>query len=147
MQELTTGAKMTRTKTMSSEKTEGKNILLVDDEEMLAEITKELLEHFGYRVTVCNKSEDALEKFSEAPESYDLIITDQTMPGMSGTDLAVEIFTLSPDTPIILCTGYNEDIIRKKAESSGIQEFLMKPITIEELDRTINRALKKKQHF
>lgn len=117
------------------------HVLLVDDQAGVVETVTALLEHLGYRVTSAGRSSEALRTFSEAPDSFDLVITDQTMPEMTGIALARELLAIRSNTPIILCTGYSEAVSPEKAQEAGIREFLMKPITKNEMAKTIRRAL------
>ncbi len=103
-------------------------ILFIDDEEILAEMSKIMLERLGYHVTVRSNSLEALTTFQNQPDAFDLVITDQTMPGMTGSDLARRILQIRPFMPIILCTGYSSLISEEKAKSLGIKGFAMKPL-------------------
>jgi len=116
-------------------------ILLVDDEKSLVNIGKEMLEQLGYKVVEKTNSIKALEAFSAQPEEFDLIITDQTMPNLTGADLAKKIFLIKSDIPIILCTGFSEVISEEKAKAIGIREFIMKPIFMKEIAYVIRRLL------
>lgn len=116
-------------------------ILFVDDEVHLAEIGKEMLEHLGYRVISRSSSEEALAAFREDPEMFDLVITDQTMPGKTGLELCGELLQIRPDIAIILCTGCSEAITPEKTKSAGIREFMMKPLGLNEFAGAIRRAL------
>ena len=116
-------------------------ILFVDDEEALVELTGGLLHGLGYQVVGTTDSLDALQTFSERPDAFDLVITDQTMPRMTGAVLAQKLKEIRPDIPVILCTGYSETISQEKAESMGIDGFVMKPLSKTELGETIRRML------
>ena len=118
-------------------------ILFIDDEEMLVEWGRAVLERLGYEVTASMGSAEALSVFSADVTRFDLVITDQTMPGMTGVDLAGEILRLRPDMPIILCTGHSEIVSPEEAHAAGIREFLMKPVARQEMARAIRRALGK----
>jgi len=118
-------------------------ILFVDDEPFLAEIGKEGLGSLGYEVTVRTSSIEALNAFRTQPRKFDLVITDMTMPNMTGVQLADEILKVRSDIPIILCTGYSEMIDEKKSKKFGIRAFLMKPLSPEEIARTIRKVLDK----
>ena len=102
-----------------------------------------MLEPFGYRVIMKTRSREALETFRADPAAFDLLITDMTMPVLSGKELAKEIKSLRPDLPIILCTGFSELINEANARKSGIDAFLMKPYTVGDLVRTIRRVLQR----
>lgn len=116
-------------------------ILLIDDEQQIIDIEQQILERLGYKVTPKTDSEEALEEFAALPEHYDLVITDMTMPKMTGDQLARKIMDIKPDIPIILCTGFNETITEEKALAMGIDKFVMKPIVKDELASTIRAVL------
>jgi len=121
------------------------HILFVDDEKPIAQFGKQYLEQLGYRVTTRQSAMDALELFRDSPERFDLVVTDLTMPNMTGDRLAVELFRIRPDIPIILCTGYSTRITEREARALGIQAFVMKPLTQHELARTVRRVLDEDQ--
>ncbi len=116
-------------------------ILFVDDEKMLADMSKIMLEQLGYSTTVSISSTDALRVFTKQPDAFDLVITDQTMPGMTGIELARKMLQVRPNLPIILCTGYSSQITEEKARSYGIQGFAMKPLAKHEIFRLIRKVL------
>ena len=116
-------------------------ILFIDDEEILAEMGKSMLERLGYQVTVQSSSLEALRIFQNQPDTFDLVITDQTMPGMTGSDLARRILQIRPFMPIILCTGYSSIITEEKARLFGIKGFAMKPLTRKNLAVLIREVL------
>ena len=103
-------------------------ILFVDDEESLARMEKVTLEELGYHVIAETNALEALETFRTAPLSFDVVITDQTMPLMTGEELCKKLLEIRPDVPIILCTGFSYTINKEKAERLGIRAFLMKPL-------------------
>jgi len=117
------------------------HILLVDDEKMLADLGKTLLEHLGYEVTSLTSSLDALVLFQSHPEQFDAVVTDQTMPGMTGLDLSRQILRISPDTPIIICTGYSSLIDEEKAKSEGIKGFIEKPMVKKGIATLLRKVL------
>ena len=117
------------------------NILLVDDEQEIVEIEKQMLEYLGYTVTACAGSEKALETFQNCSKAFDMVITDMTMPNMTGDKLAKEIIKIQPDIPVILCTGFNEQVDKKKAENLGIKGFIMKPLSIKDISFAIRDVL------
>jgi len=117
------------------------NIMLVDDEDSILKIERIILERLGYRVTTHTKSLKALEAFRTSPDSYDLVITDMTMPAMTGIQLAERIKEIRPDCPVILCTGFSEGIDPKRAEDQGIKGFLMKPVLASDLAQTVSKLL------
>jgi len=108
-------------------------ILLVDDEEILVEMGKKILEKLGYQVTARTKSTEALAAFLEQPDSFDMVISDQTMPDLTGVDLARQILKKRPGLPIILCTGYSSLISAESTANLGIKGFIMKPLAKKEL--------------
>ena len=116
-------------------------ILLVDDEQILADMGKIMLERLGYKVTVRMNSLEALTAFKNQPDAFDLVITDQTMPGMTGADLARRILQIRPGMPIILCTGYSSTISEEKVKSYGIKGFAMKPLTRKDIATLIRKVL------
>ncbi len=116
-------------------------ILLVDDEETLIMVGRHMLEYLGYSVRAVNSSLEALEIFRSDPHAFDLIITDQTMPKMTGTELAKECLRIRPDVPVILCTGYYSKRTPDKIKEAGIKELLAKPLSIHSLANTIRKVL------
>jgi len=116
-------------------------ILFVDDEEMLVEMVRETLHGMGYRVVATESSVKALKIFRAHPARFDLLITDMTMPGMTGVDLAREVMQIRPDIPVILCTGFSENVSEQQAKNLGIREFIMKPVTVAGLARAVRKAL------
>ncbi len=116
-------------------------ILLVDDDLKIIDILKIILTDLGYKVTSCNDSPEALKKFKKSPQEFDLILTDMTMPDLTGADLARHILAIRPDIPIILCTGYSETINERLAREIGICDFLMKPVERVTIAMAIRKAL------
>jgi len=116
-------------------------ILFVDDEAVLAHMGQELLGHLGYRVVVHTSSLEALEDFRAAPQFFDVVITDQTMPHVTGEALAIELRRIRPDVPIILCTGFSHSMTAERAQELGIAAFLMKPLVTRDLALTIRQVL------
>jgi PAS domain S-box-containing protein len=119
------------------------HILFVDDEEQIANVVQQILERLGYHVAARTSSVEALEAFQAQPEKFDLVITDLTMPNMTGTELAKRLIDIRSDIPIILCTGFSEAISRERARAIGIREYVMKPINTHDLAKTIRKALNK----
>jgi PAS domain S-box-containing protein len=119
-------------------------VLLIDDEQVQVQSIQNVLERLGYRVVATTDSREALELFGENPQAFDLVITDQTMPRLTGIKLAEELLLIRPDVPIILCTGFSETVDANRANALGIRQFLMKPFSIGEISETIRQALKKK---
>jgi CheY-like chemotaxis protein len=121
--------------------TGNERILFIDDEQVLVDLGKRILEGLGYEVRIETSSEDALEVFKKQPEGFDLIITDMTMPHMTGDKLASELKKIRPDIPIVLCTGYSVLISEERAKQMGIREFLMKPLVMRDLAHTVRKVL------
>jgi signal transduction histidine kinase/DNA-binding response OmpR family regulator len=117
------------------------SILFVDDEETLAVMAGEMLKKLGYAVEVMTSSAAALKVFLTKPYSFDLIITDQTMPDITGLELAREILMQRPSVPVILYTGYSTSIDGGEARRIGIREFMMKPLSMTNLALTVRRVL------
>ena len=117
-----------------------REVLLVDDEEMLIQAGQQLLSRLGYTVTACTNSQQALAKFEATPERFDVVITDQTMPEMSGERLVQAIRRIRGDIPVILCTGFSHVMDAKRAQSIGINAFLTKPLTTQVLSQTIQKV-------
>ena len=116
-------------------------ILFIDDEESLAYLGKRMLGHLGYDVVTRSSSIEALELFREKADEFDLVITDQTMPGMTGDILAKELMHIRSDIPIILYTGYSEHISESQAKAIGIMAFVMKPFVLREIAQTVRLVL------
>jgi nitrogen-specific signal transduction histidine kinase/ActR/RegA family two-component response regulator len=116
-------------------------ILLVDDSQQIVTMVHFFLEKQGYRVTPCINSRTALETFAADPDGFDLIITDLTMPEMTGRDLARRVFEIRPGMPVILCTGFSSLMTEEAASAMGIKGFLLKPVNTADLAGTIRRVL------
>jgi len=122
-------------------KGKGENVLLVDDEKDITDSSKKLLEFLGYRVTDVTNPETALGLFMKNPDAFDVVVTDMTMPQMTGLTLAGELILIRPDIPVILCTGYSENITDEKIASCGIRKFVMKPVNATKLSELIQEVL------
>ena len=120
-------------------------ILIVDDEDSLVKLNHQRLERLGYHVESTTDPLEALELFSIHPDKFDLVITDMTMPLMTGDRLAREMLNLKPDTPIILCTGYSEKISKENVKEAGIRKYIEKPIDKRELAVVIREVLDEQQ--
>ena len=118
-------------------------ILVVDDEPALVAMSKQMLELLGYKTVTRTSSVEAYNLFRHNPARFDLVMTDMTMPYMTGEKLAGNILAIRPDIPIILCTGYSEQITEKRARELGIQAFVMKPLVMRDLAATIREVLDK----
>ena len=119
------------------------NILFVDDEMQIINIAQQMLYKLGYSVTAIRSSLDALEIFRAQPDNFDIVITDMTMPKMTGDKLAVELLKIRPDIPIILCTGFSGTISEEKAKALGVREFVMKPVIMSQLANILRKVLDK----
>nr|WP_321465152.1 PAS domain-containing protein [uncultured Desulfobulbus sp.] len=117
------------------------HILLVDDEEMLADMGKALLECLGYRVTIQYSSIEALTTFQSQPYEFDAVVTDQTMPGLTGIEMARRMLQIRPNIPIILCTGYSSIIDEDQVYAEGIKGFVMKPVSKKDLGLALRKVL------
>ncbi len=120
------------------------SILFVDDEEVIVNMGKSMLEKLGYTVTASTSSREALDLFKQDPEKFDLVITDQTMPGMTGAELSVRLLEIRPDIPIIMCSGYSSVISEEKAMAIGVKKFALKPLTKKDLTRLVRTVLAQK---
>lgn len=116
-------------------------ILVVDDEENIVKMSKMMIERLGYKVTTKSSSIEALELFKSQPDAFDLVITDYTMPEMTGEQLSKKVLEIRQDIPIIISTGYSSKMDLEKAGSLGISAFIMKPIIKKELAKTIRKVL------
>jgi len=120
-------------------------ILFVDDEAALADLGHALLTALGYEVVAVTSSLEALAVFQAAPERFDLVITDYTMPQLTGEALAQALRGIRPALPIILCTGFSETMTAGKAQALGIDAFCLKPVVLQELGQTIRRVLRQRR--
>jgi CheY-like chemotaxis protein len=116
-------------------------ILVVDDEEQIVRMIQQMLERLGYHVTGRTSSIETLEAFRAAPDKFDLVITDMTMPNMTGVHLTQKLIEIRPDIPVIICTGFSEKISERKAKIMGIRGYVMKPVVRSELAKKIREAL------
>ena len=116
-------------------------ILFIDDEQTLTDLGKQMLESLGYDVAVRTSGIEALELFKNKPDEFDLVITDLTMPNMTGDKLAKELMVVRPDIPVILCTGFSARMDEKKASAMGIREFVYKPMLKRDIAETIKKVM------
>ena len=116
-------------------------ILFVDDEESMVNLNRIRLEQLGYQVKSTTKPVEALEWFKADPDQFDVIITDMTMPRMSGDRLAAEVLKIRPHMPVIICTGYSERMCAKKAEILGLRKYIEKPIDLRNLASALRDVL------
>jgi CheY-like chemotaxis protein len=116
-------------------------VFFIDDEETLVEIGKQMLGRLGYEVTVRANPIEALEAFQARPGAFDLVITDQTMPGMTGERLARRLMQIRSDIPVILCSGFSEVMDENRARAAGIRAYVMKPLIMSDMAKTIRQVL------
>jgi CheY-like chemotaxis protein len=116
-------------------------ILFVDDEDTLADLGKQMMEFLGYHVTALVDSLEALALFQKDPHAFDLVITDWVMPRMSGDELAQKILAIRPDVPVILVTGFAEQMTPEKSGLIGIKKLVTKPVVMKDIARLIRSAL------
>jgi len=117
------------------------HILLVDDEPLLLQMVKQMLEGLGYKVTIQSNSIDALKLLGNHPEQFDIVITDMTMPYMTGDKLAQRLLEIKPDIPVVLCSGFSETITENEILPRNIRAFLTKPLTMAQIASTIRGIL------
>ena len=120
-------------------------ILFIDDDKQVVFIVEDLFNDLEYEVTIFSDSLKALEYFRKNSDSFDLIITDQAMPGITGLELSVEILKINSKIPIILTTGFGDKVILEQAKKIGITDFILKPFTIVGLSRIIRKVLDRKE--
>jgi CheY-like chemotaxis protein len=116
-------------------------VLFVDDEKDIVKMEAHVLTSLGYEPVVAGNGREGLRLFELNPEKFDLVITDQVMPEMTGTEMAEAILRIRPDIPIILCTGFSEAVSPQQAKTLGIREFMLKPIVMRHLAETIRTVL------
>ncbi|MCD4675296.1 MAG: response regulator, partial [Desulfobacula sp.] len=119
-------------------------ILMIDDEKDILSVTKVFFEQYGYHVLTFTDGIQAFEAFNEKPDQFDLIITDMTMPKITGDKLATKILNIRPDIPIILCTGYSHKISKEEARDLGIRQYIEKPIVLKDLIVSVRKTLDEK---
>lgn len=119
----------------------GERILFVDDEQQVINIARKILDFLGYKVVCLTSSEEALKLFRAQPDNFDLVLTDQVMPKMTGTDLARKMLRIRPDIPIILCTGYSASLTEKQAKKIGMKGLILKPFVVHNLAIEIKKVL------
>lgn len=117
------------------------HILFVDDELPIAKIGCQILKRLGYQVTIRTSSIEALELFRSKPEYFDIVITDMTMPNMTGDEFAAELIALRPDIPVILCSGYSKKLTDEDIDRIGIKAFAYKPMVKAEMAKTVRKVL------
>lgn len=115
------------------------HVMVVDDEKIITELLYEILTSHGYRVTKKHNGQEALQELINNPDDYDLVITDQTMPNMTGKEMSIQMLGVKPELPIILCTGFSDEINEEDAIELGIRAFLSKPVKINNLLKLITK--------
>ena len=123
--------------------TGNEHILLVDDGEMILSVEKQMLEKLGYHLITRTSGMDALKTFSAQPDKFDLVITDMTMPNMTGDKLAIKLLEIRPCIPVIICTGFSSIMSREQVDALGVNGFLMKPIVMKDIAGSVREALDK----
>ena len=121
--------------------TGNERILLVDDERPVLNVEEQMLARLGYHITVRKSGQDALETFAANPDFFDMVISDMSMPNMTGDKLAQKLISIRSDIPIIICTGFSERIDKVKADSIGIKGLLLKPIVKSEMAKMVRKVL------
>ena len=116
-------------------------ILLIDDEDEMVIVGKDMLQHLGYQVVTATSGLEGLAIFREKPQQFDIVLTDMTMPDMTGDKLSAQLIKIRPDIPVILCTGYSEKIDAAEARKLGIKAFVLKPLTLDQLAQTVREIL------
>jgi two-component system, cell cycle sensor histidine kinase and response regulator CckA len=117
------------------------NILFVDDEAPIAQLGERILTRLGYRVATETSAQAALERLQQSPDAFDLLVTDMTMPGMTGDRLAAAARDHCPNLPVVLCTGYRSPLSQARAEALGICAVVLKPVTMQRLAQTVRKVL------
>jgi CheY-like chemotaxis protein len=116
-------------------------LLIVDDEADLVELEKEMVERLGYSAVTVGESTAALALFKEDPDKYDLVLTDQTMPDITGIELARELVSLRPDIPVVLITGYHDGVDAESAREAGVKVIIGRPMALAEIGLAIKQLL------
>jgi len=119
----------------------GQQILFVDDEPIVGKSMEEFLRRLGYAVTRCEESEEALIKFRQTPQTFDLVVTDWAMPGMSGTELVSGVRNLRPEIPVLLITGFVDTLLQETVKMIGVDDVLLKPVSSELMAQAVARTL------
>ena len=117
------------------------HVLIVDDEPMVVDMLQGHLARLGYDVTIFTNSQKACDEFFAHPDAYDLVITDQSMPRMTGAELARRITNHRPEMPVIMISGYSELVSQDSASAYGVAEYIRKPFKLDEMEQTIARLL------
>jgi CheY-like chemotaxis protein len=121
-------------------------VLVVDDEDAVVDASRRMLEALGYRVTATTDSEDALARFRAEPSAFDLVLTDHTMPRLTGLELTRQLLAIRPALPVVLCTGYSDRVDEGKAKDAGARGLLLKPLGLRLLAEATRQALDEAAH-
>jgi CheY-like chemotaxis protein len=116
-------------------------LLLVDDDPQVARAVGRMLEHSGFEVTTCGDAEGALERFRGDPAAFDAVVTDQSLPRMSGDALTSALLAIRPGLPVVICTGYSEGVDDERARALGARAFFPKPLDLRELVAVLRAAV------
>jgi len=119
------------------------HILIVDDEPVIVSMYAKSLEKRGYKIYSCTNPHEALDRLQKTPDQFDLVVTDYSMPKLTGIELAQKMLTVRNDLPIILCTGFSEQVDPESLFKAGIRELIKKPVLQRELAQTIRTVLNK----
>ena len=141
---LTTKKPMVETKTGKDIPGGNETILFVDDEKSIVKMLQRMFERLGYKVQTATTPEEALERFRSNPDHFDLVITDMTMPKMTGVKLSEKLMDIRKDIPIIVCTGHSALVDEEKAKELGLAAYIIKPIDMQETAQIIRKILDKK---
>jgi CheY-like chemotaxis protein len=116
-------------------------VLLVDDEKALVELGRQTLERLGYTVDTFTNSQEALAALQRRPADFDVVITDQTMPRLTGLELAAAAREIKPGLPVLLCTGFSRTVDDRSVRQAGVRQVLMKPLVARDLAQAVRQAL------
>jgi CheY-like chemotaxis protein len=119
----------------------GLRVLLVEDDGLVARAVGRMLERLGHEVTTCADGAEALARFREGPARFDLVLTDETLPGLRGDELAVALLALRPSLPVLICTGYSDRLDDEAARALGARALLLKPLDVSQLEEALRAAL------
>jgi len=125
-------------KLVSSKK---KRVLYIEDEGIVINVAKLILERLGYEVEVSMRCHEAIKLLKSRPDNFDLVITDMSMPGMNGIELSQKLLEIRPDIPIILCTGFSELIDEKETRKTGINAIIPKPFMLDDMAKVIRKVI------
>ena len=141
---LTQGKAAVEAETIQEIPRGSETILFVDDEKSIVKMLQRMFERLGYKVQTATTPQDALDRFALNPDHFDLVITDMTMPQMTGVKLSEKLMEIRPDIPIIVCTGHSALVDEEKAKEMGLAAYVMKPIDMQKTAQTIRKILDKK---